>query len=80
MQSAREMAVHARVASRALQTLPTEKREAILYKIADSLEANQARIMEENAKDVEAAQGKITDNMLQRLILKPNKISQLAGK
>lgn len=34
--------------------------------------------MEENSKDVQAATGKINDSLLQRLILKPNKIKQLA--
>jgi gamma-glutamyl phosphate reductase len=74
------MALNARSASRHLQTLPTATREAILHRIADSLVANESRILEENAKDVAAAQGAISDTTMQRLVLKPNKIAQLAGK
>jgi len=73
------MASKARSASRQLQALPSETRVAILNRIADSLEANESRIMAENAKDIEASsQGKVADALLQRLILKPNKIAQLA--
>lgn len=79
MQSAREMAVKARTASRALQALTSADREAILYRIADSLEQHEQQIMAENAMDVEAAGSKISDSLLQRLVLKPNKIHQLAG-
>lgn len=35
--------------------------------------------MAENAQDVEAATGKVSDALLQRLVLKHNKIQQLAG-
>jgi delta-1-pyrroline-5-carboxylate synthetase len=73
------MASKARSASRQLQALPSETRVAILNRIADCLEANESRIMAENAKDIEASsQGKVADALLQRLILKPNKIAQLA--
>jgi delta l-pyrroline-5-carboxylate synthetase len=73
------MASKARSASRQLQALPSETRVAILNRIADNLEANESRIMAENAKDIEASsQGKVADALLQRLILKPNKIAQLA--
>ncbi|KAL4444932.1 hypothetical protein ABPG77_003982 [Micractinium sp. CCAP 211/92] len=76
--SARDMAVKARAASRALQALSSADRVAILNRIADSLEAHEAQIMAENALDVEAAQGKVNEALLQRLVLKPNKIAQLA--
>lgn len=72
------MAVHARAASRHLQALTTEQRVAVLNRIADAIEQQESSIMAENAKDVEAATGKISDSLLQRLILKPNKIAQLA--
>lgn len=73
------MAVRARTASRALQALPSADRVAIMHRIAAALKANEAAIMAENAKDIKAAQGKISEALLQRLILKPNKISQLAA-
>jgi gamma-glutamyl phosphate reductase len=79
MQSARDMAVKARAASRQLQVLPTATRIAILNRIADSIESHEAQIMAENAQDVEAATGRISDALLQRLILKPAKLKQLAG-
>lgn len=74
------MAVKARTASRALQALRSEDRVAILNRIAESLEQHEQHIMAENALDVEAAGGgKVSDALLQRLILKPSKIQQLAG-
>ena len=78
MQSPRDMALRARAASRQLQSLSTAERVAIMHRIADMLESNEAQVMAENAKDVEAATGKISEALLQRLILKPNKIRQLA--
>lgn len=78
MQDPREMAQKARAASRQLQALPTADRVAILHRVADKLQAHEAEIMAENAKDVEAASGRISDALLQRLVLKPNKIQQLA--
>ena len=72
------MAMRARTASRQLQSLSTAERVAIMHRIADKLEAEEAEIMSENAKDVEAATGTISEALLQRLILKHNKIKQLA--
>lgn len=72
------MAVKARAASRHLQALPTAARVAILNRIADSLVAHEAEVLAENQKDVEAATGKISEALLQRLILKQKKIEQLA--
>lgn len=77
--SGREMAVKARAASRALQALPSSDRVAILNRIADSLEAHEAEIMAENAIDVEAVKGKVGEALMQRLVLKHNKIAQLAA-
>ena len=34
--------------------------------------------LQANARDVQEAQGKITDSLMQRLVLKPAKIAQLA--
>lgn len=79
VQSAREMAVRARAASRQLQVLPTATRVEILNRVADKIEAAEAAILAENALDVEAATGKISDALLQRLILKPAKLKLLAG-
>ena len=75
----RDMAVAARQASRQLQGLRSEDRVAILNRIADSLVSHEQQIMAENAVDVAAATGKVGEALLQRLVLKPNKIHQLAG-
>ena len=76
---AQEAAIRARAASRALQALSSEERVDVLRAIADTLEAHTDEILAANAEDVEASKGKISDSLLQRLILKPAKIAQLAG-
>lgn len=73
------MALRARAASRALQALSPAERVAVMHRIADALEAREADIMAANAKDVAAASGKISESLLQRLVLKHNKIAQLAA-
>lgn len=78
MTTPREAAIQARTSARQLQGLSSEERRAILLSIADEIEKQSSRILEENAADVEAATGTISDSLLQRLILKPAKISQLA--
>ncbi|WIA20678.1 hypothetical protein OEZ85_005052 [Tetradesmus obliquus] len=77
-ESARESAQKARSASRKLQALATEERVAMLNRIADALLANETEILAENAKDVQEAGDKISQALLQRLVLKPQKIQQLA--
>ena len=72
------MASRARAAARQLQALSTQGRVKILNDIADEIEAKEKEILVENEQDVAAATGKISDSLLQRLILKPAKISQLA--
>ena len=74
----RAAAIQARTSARQLQALSSETRGAILFSIADEIEKQSSAIMEENAADVEAATGTISDSLLQRLILKPAKLSQLA--
>lgn len=73
-----EMARAAREQSRALAALPTEERSAILLRIADALEERCDEVMAANARDMAAATGKIDNHLLQRLALKPQKITQLA--
>lgn len=50
MSAARELALKARAASRKLQAMTTEERVAMLHRVADAIVANEAVIMEENAK------------------------------
>ena len=58
--------------------LVPQARVAILNSIADALLANSAEILQENAADVAQSEGKISQQLLQRLRLKPQKIQQLA--
>lgn len=55
-----------------------QARVAILNRIADALLENQEEILRENAADVDHFQDKISQQLLQRLKLKPQKIQQLA--
>lgn len=73
-----EMARAAREQSRVLAALPTEDRSAILLRIADALEERADEVMAANQRDISAAAGKIDNNLLQRLALKPQKVGQLA--
>jgi hypothetical protein len=76
--SPEEMAKAAREQSRQLAALPSEERAAILLRIADALEARVDEIMAANQRDVAAATGVIDNHLLQRLVLKPGKVQQLA--
>ncbi|KAJ9533517.1 hypothetical protein QJQ45_026589, partial [Haematococcus lacustris] len=75
----RDMALRARAASRVLQSLPSLQRQQMLERLADSLEDATEEIMAANSLDVQQAQGKVGDALLQRLVLKPAKIAQLAA-
>jgi delta-1-pyrroline-5-carboxylate synthetase len=74
----RELAQSARVAARQLNALSSESRIRVLYTIADRIEAQCDAILTANTADVEASKGKIAESMMQRLILKPSKLTQLA--
>lgn len=50
----------------------------MLNRVADALLEKEAEIMAANEKDVQEATGKVSDALLQRLVLKPQKIKQLA--
>ncbi|KAK9811974.1 hypothetical protein WJX73_004626 [Symbiochloris irregularis] len=76
--TARDIATSARGASRALQSLPSSEREAILERLADNLEAAESEILAENRADVSAAALKINDNLMKRLTMDSLKIKQLA--
>jgi delta-1-pyrroline-5-carboxylate synthetase len=75
----RELASAARIAARQLNAVSTSKRTSILYAIADEIESNTSAILDANREDIDASKGKISDALLQRLILKPQKLAQLAA-
>ena len=55
-----------------------QEREAILERIADSLEAQESEILAENRADVSDAALKINDHLMKRLTMDSLKIKQLA--
>jgi len=69
----------AKNASLELRTLSFELRNRALQKVATSIRANEAKIIEENKKDVEAAKnGGLASYMIDRLTLNPKRIEDMA--
>ncbi|MBQ6759174.1 MAG: glutamate-5-semialdehyde dehydrogenase [Selenomonadaceae bacterium] len=74
-----KQARRAKEASRLLACLPVEVRNGALLAMAWDLEARQDEILEVNAKEVAAAREKTTrPNMIDRLILTPKRIADMA--
>ena len=74
----RDMLVAARAAWPALRGATTEKKNAALMAMADALMAKQGDILSANALDVEAARGRISEVMLDRLRLNEGRIAGMA--
>ena len=72
------MLTKAKAAKAAVGCLTTEEKNEALLAMADALEARQDQILAANALDMEAAKGKISDTMLDRLLLTPGRISGMA--
>lgn len=68
----------AKAAKSELAKLSSEDKNNALLAMADALRENCAAILEENKKDVEAARGKITDIMIDRLSLDEGRIKGMA--
>lgn len=68
----------AKAAKSELAKLGSEDKNNALLAMADALRENCAAILEENKKDVEAARGKITDVMIDRLSLDEGRIKGVA--
>lgn len=68
----------AKAAGSELAKLSSEDKNNALLAMADALEENSRAILEENKKDVEAARGKITDVMIDRLSLDESRIKGMA--
>ena len=68
----------AKAAKSELAKLSSEDKNKALLAMADALEENCSAILEENKKDVEAARGKITDVMIDRLSLDEGRIKGMA--
>jgi glutamate-5-semialdehyde dehydrogenase len=75
----REAASAAKRAARSLATLPTGAKDAALQGIAARLEAETARLIEANARDLEAGRAAgLDDYFLERLTLTPDRIRGIA--
>lgn len=68
----------AKAAKSELAKLGSEDKNNALLAMADALRENCTAILEENKKDVEAARGKITDVMIDRLSLDEGRIKGMA--
>ena len=74
----REILLRAKAATAALSTLTTEKKNAALLAMAETLVADTAAILAANAADMEAAKDTISSVMLDRLALTEGRIAAMA--
>ncbi len=72
------MLENARSAKTAVARLTCQERNAALEAMADALLAQEAAILAANAQDLEAAKGTVSDVMLDRLLLTPQRIAGMA--
>ena len=68
----------AKAAKATLAGLTTEKKNLALAKMADSLAAHTEAIIAANRMDMEAAKGKISPVLLERLMLDEKRIQSMA--
>ena len=73
-----ELLQQAKAAKTAMTLASAETRNAALLAMADALVADQDAILAANALDLEAAKGTVSDVMLDRLALSPERIAGMA--
>lgn len=73
-----EILKSAKSAVKTMLTLTTEQKNKALLSMADALTENEEYILNENALDIEAAKGRISDVMIDRLRLTPERIKGMA--
>lgn len=73
-----ELLQKAKQAKGAMALADTEAKNRALFAIADGLLAHTAAILKANALDLEAARGKVSDVMLDRLALTKSRIEEMA--
>lgn len=78
MKNTSEILKEAKAARTALLALSSEEKNEALLKMADSLEEQGEKILEENKKDLDDAEGKISEVMLDRLALSTERIKAMA--
>ena len=74
----KDMLIAAKAAKRQIAALTTEEKNAALNAMADALIAQETKILEANALDMEAAKGTVSDVMLDRLKLTSDRIAGMA--
>ncbi len=74
----RELLEHAAAARGALAAAGTERKNAALAAMADELLRQQDAILAANGEDMRAARGRISDVMLDRLLLTPERVRAMA--
>ncbi|MBP3480685.1 MAG: glutamate-5-semialdehyde dehydrogenase [Clostridia bacterium] len=74
-----EIMERTKLASRGLCTAATEQKNLALREMADAVTAASDKILAANSADMEAARGKITEVMLDRLLLTPDRIEAMAN-
>ena len=74
----KELLAAAKAAKTEISQLSTQQKNEALLAMADALEENQAAILSANQADMAAAQGHISDVMLDRLRLTPARIASMA--
>ena len=73
-----ELLLRARGAKDAMAMADTQTKDRALLAMADALEAEQEDILAANARDLEQARGTVSDVMLDRLALSPERIRGMA--
>ena len=74
----KNMLENARAAKTEIARLTSDQKNAALNAMADALNACEQEILAANAQDLEAAKGTISDVMLDRLLLTPQRIAGMA--
>lgn len=74
----KKMLEAAKAAKSQISCLTEQEKNAALHAMADSLLACEKEILEANALDLEAAKGQVSDVMLDRLRLTPDRIAGMA--
>ena len=74
----KELLIKAKEAKRALSAITAEDIDRALLSMADKLIAHTDAILSQNAADIEAARGSISEVMIDRLLLTPERIAGMA--
>ena len=78
LMNTKDMMIAAKEASLDVAAYSTEQKNAALSAMADALEAHIPEILAANAEDMNAAKGKISDVMLDRLMINEDRIHAMA--